>query len=220
MNRFIINLIIIIVAFSLGCNNEKSEQPIAQKGVIDLRNWDFKNDGNIKLNGEWEFYWKQLIQPENFDKHIANKHYLDVPHYWNFNSFGEENLTGSGYATYRLIVLHDTIRDLDVYLGEQMTAYKFWCDTTEIFTCGKVAENKQDALPFIMPVIKTIHLSKDTTQLVFQISNFVHSRGGFYSVPLIGEQSAINVRENKRFAFDLLLIGGILLMAFYFHPHY
>jgi len=34
--------------------------------VIDLSSWDFKKDGTISLSGEWQFYWHQLLTPEDF----------------------------------------------------------------------------------------------------------------------------------------------------------
>ncbi len=215
MNRFI-GFIIIVSVFLLGCGNEKVDEPVARKGVIDLRGWNFKNDGNVKLEGEWEFYWKQLIKPEDLDKHSAEKQYFNVPYYWNFKSVGNNNLTGTGYATYRLTILHDkTDEDLALFLGEQMTAYRFWCDTTEVFSCGKVADNAIEAKPSLMPIVRAIRLSENTTQFVFQISNFHHSQGGLYTAPVIGDHHNIHDRENKRFAFNMFLIGGILLMAFY-----
>ena len=55
-------------------------KPVAIKGVIDLSNWDFKAQGTAKLDGEWEFYWKQLLNPENFNDTNRNfqKQYIKV----------------------------------------------------------------------------------------------------------------------------------------------
>jgi two-component system sensor histidine kinase ChiS len=52
------------------CNTGPSEkkQPRIESGILDLRNWDFKKDGIVNLNGNWEFYWEKLLRPENFDK--------------------------------------------------------------------------------------------------------------------------------------------------------
>jgi|GEM_PF-4495578 len=42
------------------CYGDEVAYPIALKGVIDLRTIDL-NKQTIKLQGEWEFYWKQLL---------------------------------------------------------------------------------------------------------------------------------------------------------------
>src|SRR5690625_1801638 len=37
--------------------------PHAKQGVMDLSEWDFTHRGTLLLNGEWELYWEQLLEP-------------------------------------------------------------------------------------------------------------------------------------------------------------
>ena len=46
--------------------DNKKQQPFVKSGILDLTNWDFSKDGPVKLDGEWEFYWNQLLQPNDF----------------------------------------------------------------------------------------------------------------------------------------------------------
>jgi hypothetical protein len=57
----------ITILFSfLTCSDVSKPQTVykAEKGVLDIRDWNpFSHDatrkeGIIKINGEWEFYWK------------------------------------------------------------------------------------------------------------------------------------------------------------------
>ena len=41
-----------------GCQSAEKKIPEVEKGVIDLREWDFKQNGTIDLDGEWLFFWK------------------------------------------------------------------------------------------------------------------------------------------------------------------
>ena len=50
----------------------------AQKGILDLRNWDFAKNGPIKLDGEWEFYWEKLYSLEEINSIFLNKTYLQL----------------------------------------------------------------------------------------------------------------------------------------------
>ena len=50
--KYFLFLIIIITISS--CSNKNEIPPIIH-GKIDLSEWDFANNGNIKLDGEWEF---------------------------------------------------------------------------------------------------------------------------------------------------------------------
>lgn len=62
-------ILIMIGVLSGGCSGPKAEStkiPVAQKGVLALRSWNFERNGSINLNGEWEFYWEQLLAPVDF----------------------------------------------------------------------------------------------------------------------------------------------------------
>ena len=78
--------------------------PIAHKGVIDLRNWDFEKNKNIELNGEWEFYWNKMPSPEQFATDsvvLDNMEYVKVPDIW---SKRETNSRPSnGFASHNFV---------------------------------------------------------------------------------------------------------------------
>jgi hypothetical protein len=38
----------------------------AVEGVLDLRSWDFERNGSVNLDGEWAFYWDELLHPSEF----------------------------------------------------------------------------------------------------------------------------------------------------------
>ena len=42
-------------------NLHAQEPPVAVKGVIDLREYNFKADGPVNLTGEYELYWNQML---------------------------------------------------------------------------------------------------------------------------------------------------------------
>jgi signal transduction histidine kinase len=49
--------IILLIFWNLGCSNERlAPHFLVEKGVIDLRNWDFESQPLLNLNGDWEFY--------------------------------------------------------------------------------------------------------------------------------------------------------------------
>ena len=54
MHRLSINLLLVVAFALLGCGKQYSgkKQPLAKKGVLDLRGWNFEKDGPVKLNGE------------------------------------------------------------------------------------------------------------------------------------------------------------------------
>lgn len=220
MGKYLIIILLSpLILFSVSCSKPEqiaNNYPKAQKGILDLSNWDFKKDGTISLDGDWEFYWKHLYSPSEFTSgQIKPTKYYNVPGYWNGLTIDNEKIDGEGYATFRLKIIHPYSKLLDVFIDEEMSAYQFWCDTTMIHSCGKVADNKSEAIPQESPTIQTIKLSKDTTVLVFQISNFHHRVGGFYKAPEIGLKEKISTKRLSDIAFDIFLFGSILMMSFY-----
>ena len=63
-HRQLVFLLLIALCFRRPSLAYDGVVPQAKQGVIDLRNVDF-NQQTIKLNGEWEFYWKQLLTPQS-----------------------------------------------------------------------------------------------------------------------------------------------------------
>ena len=100
-----IRLIFLLVLISLNFNVQGAE-PIALKGILDLR--EIKNPDSyiVKLNGEWEFYWKKMLHPHDFNAvNIIPDYYGKVPSYWTDYPAESVKTEKTGYATYRLTIL-------------------------------------------------------------------------------------------------------------------
>jgi|GEM_PF-4913282 len=59
------------ILFALYCqdkayNPQNKPIPKVEKGVLDLRGWDLEKDGPVALDGDWEFYWKEFVDPASF----------------------------------------------------------------------------------------------------------------------------------------------------------
>ncbi len=96
---------IILIAIA-NCLSLPSGTIKAANGVVDLREIDFSQRQNYRLDGEWEFYWKQLLSYEDMQNFIPDL-YAVIPDAWNNYTMNGESLPGQGYATYRLHVITD-----------------------------------------------------------------------------------------------------------------
>lgn len=107
----ILGLCALATSLTLGCLPSKNAKPrpLASRGVIDLREWDFEKDGPIDLKGEWEFYWKKLLAPSDLasagPRPALAKSYIQAPGKWNAHVVDGKEIGGQGFATYRLKVL-------------------------------------------------------------------------------------------------------------------
>ncbi|MBW8011930.1 MAG: hypothetical protein FVQ83_11935 [Chloroflexi bacterium] len=142
--------IIIICLFLTACNNiinEQQEPPEAIEGVIDLRDWDFEQDGSINLAGEWAFFWDELLEPEQIPFPIQAP-YVSVPGAWSKYDIEGITFTPEGYATFYLILYPpDTHQVYGLYIDGQGSAYALWVDDRLLVQNGRVDTNQLDMTP-------------------------------------------------------------------------
>src|SRR5674476_1446804 len=100
---FLVFVLLISFTFTL---NAKGPSPTAVKGIFDLCEINNPDHFIIKLNGEWEFYWKKMLHPYDFiEGTYKPDYYGNVPSYW--TDYPQESVKTErfGYATYKLTVL-------------------------------------------------------------------------------------------------------------------
>ncbi|PLX13231.1 MAG: hypothetical protein C0594_01490, partial [Marinilabiliales bacterium] len=207
--------------------NAKSEdkQVLAQKGCLDLTQYDFDKE-LVNLDGEWEFYWNQLLYPQDFTYPRDSIDYIVVPSIWTKGSQKHKSLSGEGYATYRLQVkVLDNGYNYGIKLRYLETAYKLWINGKLIMQNGKVAKKKKNAEPEFLSLTKAINikeLCKDyrkggtcTLDIVVQVSNFHHIKAGILEPLKFGSFDNISAYKDRRLAEIYLITGIILIMAIY-----
>jgi len=60
----IVGIVIMIVLSGCAIVNSNDDTPKAIDGVLDLTNWKLEEE-LISLDGHWEFYWNQLLEPRH-----------------------------------------------------------------------------------------------------------------------------------------------------------
>lgn len=212
--RLVIALLLITIVVS-GCG---MTDPLATKGVLDLSAWDFERDGIVALDGQWAFHWGALLTPAQFRAAQIPPvtGYFTSPAYWNGYRVNGVPLAGDGYATFRLIVrLKPREKDLALRIEDQSTAYRLWVNGVPVMGNGIVAETADAMQPYRK--ISTAVVPAGATELdcVLQVSNFHLANGGPYRRIILGTRDAIDQRQNRLFALDLLLCGVLGFIGIY-----
>ncbi|MBN2890477.1 MAG: SpoIIE family protein phosphatase [Bacteroidales bacterium] len=194
----------------------QTEKSMAEKGVLDLRGYNF--DQNIELKGEWEFYWGQLLDYYDFENKVYTPDaYIKVPGAWSDVEVNGKSIPDTGYATFRLVLFLDVDRNQDYMLrfGEILTAYKVWWNNDVISEIGRVATNSTDGIPAMEPNFKSVKFDKEKVQIIIQISNYNHRTNGFFQTPVLGKEEKVIRATNINFFIDIFLFGAMIIMAFY-----
>lgn len=213
----VIIFFILTVIFNVFNGTQKS-QLLAKEGIIDLVNWDFKNDGVISLDGEWEFYWNQLLTYEDFHKEIPIKPdgYFKVPSVWTNYVLNGNKLQGNGYATYRLRIKTNDMNSLKgLKILTNSTSYKLMVNSQVIAESGTVGNTQETSAAEFKPQTVNFENSSKEFEIIVQISNFTYSRGGMWHSIYMGNDN--DIRKLKEFDSGkaMFMFGVTLIMALY-----
>lgn len=216
-------LLLVLCLLTSGClghpdSGRPRSAPKAIDGVLDLTEWDFQNDGTIKLDGDWEFYWKQLIAPDDFitSSYPHRTGWVKVPSVWNTYRVKNALLPKDGYATYRLTVHlppSSETKALNVVLIS--TAYTLWVDGKKILANGRVGTDKSSMVPLWKPSFASFTHPGGTVEIVVQVSNFMHRRGGIRHSIVMGTELQIRQARETRLFWEHISFGCLCIMGLY-----
>ena len=146
------------------------------------------NKNRASLNGQWYYFENQLLTPREVTPGL--KGFAEFPKTWNdIRSSG----TGSGYATYMLYVLPPgDVKTLAIELPQIYSSYTLWINNKLVASNGTVGTSGEETVPQWMPQTVSFENPGDTLQLVLQIANFHHYKGGLKDPIYLG--SSVNGR--------------------------
>ena len=185
---------------------------IAESGALDLRPAKL-SERTVALDGEWLFTWDSLVEPQDFKK--DNAKFIKLPSIWNGFDYDGTTLPAHGHATFQLKVVLDSKSDLAIYIPFVHSSYTLYVDDNMVAHAGRVGKSKIDYTPSARSNIVHINPSSDTAVLTLQVANYAYSAGGIWQSPQIGTSATVRSYYNRQLAFDLFIMGGLLLMGLY-----
>jgi len=211
-------LLILLCQFMAAGNCQDWARP--EKGIIDLRNYDFNDQWYLKLDGEWEFYWESFEEPEAFTRGESPEPtmWVDVPGYWNDYEHPTLDIGGEGFATYRLrIILPQDFREeigFDVPVFD--AAFNLYLDNDLVRSNGKPGISWNNSEPGYEPGRIQYRPLSDTLQVLIHTSNFQHRRGAFWRSMQIGHPDKLEKVEYRYRFISFLSLGFLLAFSLFF----
>ena len=209
--------IITSIAFS-GISSAASEKQVtASNGVLDLSGWDWEEQPVIKIDGEWEFYWNQLLTPDDFRSinTAAQNKLITLPRAWNNYDLGGQTLSGSGLATFRLCIKNPGDKVLAIKMPRIFTSFRMWENGNLLAQAGKVSDDSKQIVPQYLPQVHYIQTNTDTIELVIQVANSRHRSGGILESIQLGTASSIMDIRVRNISVELFLFGSLFIIGFY-----
>ncbi|WP_027359822.1 ATP-binding protein [Desulforegula conservatrix] len=183
-----------------------------------MSGWNLKKDGTVNLDGEWEFYFGQLLEPDDF-KNISGHEksdYLPIPSTWRNYEYEGKKINGKGYATYRLKIIPEKAQDrLALRIFDISSAYRLWINGQLLAESGKVGKSSENEVPNPSVLMPEFQSDGEPIELVLQVSNHYFREGGITSSVRIGHHNQITAEQTKQWGIALFFVGSLLVMGGY-----
>ena len=219
MIRGIFTLIILfsIYTASTGALDDK---PLPVKGILDLRNTVIDRSTVMNLDGEWEFFWDTLLVPDDFKtgRPPVADCYPAVPSYWNRYTVNGTELPGQGHGTYRLRIILPESRPSNIMFDVPVfdVSYKIYLNNVMAGMSGIPGNSKENSQPGYEPRLTMYSVDCDTLQVLIQVSNYHHRRGGFWKSVRMGETTRLIKLDDRYKLISYVSLGVLLGFSLFF----
>ena len=222
--KLLISIIISIAIFSFTTlsifkiNYGKEEQNYkAQKGIMDLENWETDKEKIIDLDGEWEFYSGVLLEPgEKLDNMVEE--YVKVPGSW--ESYLNEEGSTSGSGTYRLIIRVPEDRLYGIKARTIRVANRIYLNGEEVAHAGNPSLDRNQAKAGSQYNLGIGNSLNGEIELIVQVTSQEFRSGGIIKSIELSTADGIMLADDKSLLLDALVVSVCLVLSLYFLAMY
>lgn len=189
INRSIVTRVLIVVLFAILLLTLRlawihhfefaDNPPEAKNGELDLRNWDFEQDGIVTLSGEWAFYPYTFLQEVPTADAAITKKIIPVPGDWS-PYLNEDDHSPYGYGTYHLRIFVEPSLDktYSVRIPSVRSTSAIYINGQLAGNSGQVAETAEENVDRNIPYTSsTIRVDESgIIDIVLQVANYADPR--------------------------------------------
>lgn len=218
-------LILLALAAAIGLFNDcdktetnENAEPQAENGFIDLSSWDFEQQGNVKLDGYWEFYPNRLLTPaELVQDAVRPEHYIEVPKGWS-NSETSDFMEDKGFGTYRLQVrVNPDIAMFGIKTTYIRNASRMFVNGKPVGDSGTPASSADEGyVSRNVPYTAFFPVDGDRLDIIVHVANLDYYYGGIIQSVYLGAQHHILMQALKMNIMDTIGFAFFLLSFIYY----
>lgn len=222
---FIMIIVSPLIPLSIISDNHDLRQDLqAVNGMMNLDKWSFDDHKVLQLNGEWEFYWDQLLTPEDFKKEGNEKPsltgYMKVPSQWNGKKLNGLSLPVYGCATYRLILKNIPFSGTyGLKKNNIRFSSRIYVNGSMLFEDGNPSKETIYYQSGNVPRIGFFNYTEGDIEILVQVANYEYINSGIPVSVYVGKQSAMMGLQQKNSLLEFsafIILGAIALIYFIF----
>lgn len=208
-----------LIPLSIFLDHDKETKDLqVRHGVMDLSSWNGEQNKRIKLDGEWEFYWNQLLSPAYFKqagkKQLSHPAYMEVPSQWNGKIINARPLPAYGTATYRMVLRNLPASGVFALKKTNIRfSSKIYANGRKLFEDGKPSGRAADYRAGNVPQIGFFQADKGEVEIIVQVANFDYVNGGIPASLYFGGQDAMMEQQQKNMARELSIVAALGTLA-------
>jgi len=189
--------------------------PNAKNGILDLRKIPLSQI--VSLDGEWLFYWNQLIDSGSVRNKNQKYEIVNFPFRWDNYQLNGQRLPSYGHASYRLtVILPKTHEPLRIVVPEMYSAYSLFINGKKVAKNGQVSDNIKKFKPYWQYQTVELNQNTDTLEMILHVANYSHIKGGVAKSIELGTKSQMETHWIHGIAIDLLLTGCLFMGGLFF----
>lgn len=183
-------------------------------GMIDLSACTFDKDSTFTLDGKWEFYWNQLLDPANTSR-AEGISYISVPGSW--KTWTQKDYGRYGFATYRLqLLLPADNESFALKVNNIRNASQLFINGKPSGGSGIPGQTLNTTEPRNQPYSVTSPSVSGRAEIVIHASNFTYDSGGIAESIRIGTPEAVQALDKRNSVYDMMLVAGFAFISVYF----
>jgi len=183
-----------------------------EHGHLDLTDWTPDDRKAVKLDGDWEFYWNELVPPGVVK---PDPSYYAIPKHWNGERNGEQ-LQTKGAATYRMYIhLQSSEGTYGLRLSNIRMASAVYVNGELVGSSGVPALTREEYVYENRPYTALFHLDQEVAEIVIHVANYDFVQGGVPNSIYFGDAEAIHRLDRSLTTRSTMIVMALMMLGVY-----
>ncbi|MFL0251001.1 diguanylate cyclase [Clostridium neuense] len=209
MKRTVLSIMLVILMIGVyAVFNDNSIDAV--RGTLNLKNYNFQQNGNVKIKGQLELYNHKLLKPEEL-KYEKTHEYLTISKDLKSQLNGES----MGYMTLHLKILANNDAIYGLRIQELLSASKVWVNGVLQGQVGKVGTSYEAEKAIYLPDYMYFKPENGVIDIVMQTSNYTDLTPSINPMEF-GLKDKITNKLILNTSVDLIIVGALFIMEMLF----